>query len=49
MAIKAENKRVILTMPESLHQQISDLAEKENRSVSNYVVTLLKKHIEQNK
>ena len=30
----------------SLKKSLEDLAEKENRSLSNYVITLLKKHLE---
>lgn len=43
MAISEKNKRVIITMPRDLHEQLTLEANKENRSISNYIVTVLKK------
>lgn len=45
MAISEKNKRVIITMPRYLHEQLTLEANKENRSISNYIVTVLKKNI----
>lgn len=41
MAISKENKRVLVTMPKDLYDKITKLAEKENRSISNLIVTKL--------
>ena len=45
LAIKESNARVILTMPNKLKDMIKQSADKENRSISNYVVNLLKKTV----
>ena len=45
MAISKENTRIQVTMPKKLKEQIEEKAKLENRSVSNYIVTLIQKDI----
>ena len=45
MAISKENTRIQATMPKKLKEQIEEKAKLENRSVSNYIVTLIQKDI----
>jgi uncharacterized protein (DUF1778 family) len=40
--IKKENIRVTITIPRELHKLIKDDAEYEDRSVSNYILRILK-------
>jgi predicted HicB family RNase H-like nuclease len=44
--ISKESVRTILSLPKELKQELEQRAEKENRSLNNYIVTLLKAHIE---
>lgn len=46
MAISKDNTRVLVTMPKELREKLEKEAEKENRSLSNYIVTVLAKHVE---
>lgn len=41
MAISKENVRVMITMPLVLKEQLELKADKENRSLSNHIVTLI--------
>lgn len=43
MAISKENTRIQVTIPKKLKEQIEEKAKLENRSVSNYIVTLIQK------
>lgn len=43
--IKKENIRVAITMPRSLHAELKEIAEYQNRTVSNLIVTILKHYI----
>ena len=45
MAISKENTRIQVTMPKKLKEQIEEKAKLENRSVSNYIVTLIQKDL----
>lgn len=45
MAIAEENTRVQVTMPKALKAKIDELAKEDNRRFSNYVVTVLQKHV----
>lgn len=47
--IKKENVRVIITMPKELQELLKEQAEYQNRSVSNLVVTILKRYIKTKK
>lgn len=48
MVIAKDSKRVMITIQKDLYDKIMQQAEKDNRSFSNYVVTLLKKELEPN-
>ena len=48
MAISEENTRIQVTIPKDLKKQLEEKAKAENRSVSNYIVTLIQKDIEHN-
>ena len=48
MAISKENTRIQVTIPKNLKEQIEEKAKLENRSVSNYIVTLIQKDLEHN-
>lgn len=45
IVIKKENIRVAITMPRSLHAELKEIAEYQNRTVSNLIVTILKHYI----
>lgn len=42
--IKKENTRVQITIPKKVHKMLQDEAEYEDRSVSNLVLKIIKKH-----
>jgi predicted HicB family RNase H-like nuclease len=44
--ISKDSTRTILSLPKELKQELEQRAEKENRSLNNYIVTVLKQHIE---
>ena len=48
MAISKESTRIQVTIPKKLKEQIEEKAKLENRSVSNYIVTLIQKNLEHN-
>ena len=48
MAISKENTRIQVTIPKDLKKQLEEKARAENRSVSNYIVTLIQKDLEHN-
>ena len=43
MAISKNNTKVLLIMPIALKEELKEEARKDNRSLSNYVVTILEK------
>ena len=45
MAISEENTRIQVTIPKNLKKQLEEKAKLENRSVSNYIVTLAQKDL----
>lgn len=47
MPEKEETKRVIVTIPMSIYEKIVAKAKAENRAISNYIVTEMKKVVEQ--
>jgi hypothetical protein len=49
LVIAKSNKRVIITMPNEVYEQIKDTAAKQNRSISNFIVTEIKKLIAKEK
>jgi predicted DNA-binding protein len=49
MSISANNDRLTVIIPKYIKEELKKLADKENRSVSNYVVNLLEKHVKENR
>jgi hypothetical protein len=49
MSIRSDKDRIMITEPKILKNQLSELAEKDCRSVSNYIVKILQKHVDQTK
>lgn len=47
MAISKDNDRLVVIISKSLKEEIQKLAQKENRSASNYVANLLEQHEKQ--
>jgi fructose-1,6-bisphosphatase/sedoheptulose 1,7-bisphosphatase-like protein len=43
VVVSKQNARVMVTMPQELKDKLEDEANKENRSLSNYIVTILQK------
>lgn len=46
MALGSDKTRILVNMPLDLKEKIETQAKQENRSVSNYIVTILRKEIE---
>lgn len=46
MALGSDKTRILVNVPIELKEKIESQAKKENRSVSNYIVTILQKEIE---
>jgi hypothetical protein len=46
MAISDDNIRIQVTFPKTLKARLDELAKDDNRSFGNYVVTVLKRHVE---
>lgn len=46
LTISKNNDIISVVVPREIKQKIKELAEKENRSIANYVATILKEHIE---
>lgn len=46
MAISNENTRIQITLPKDIKKQLEIKANKNNRSVSNYVLTLILKDLD---
>lgn len=44
--ISKDNIRVLITLNRDLKQQLEKLAKEENRSLSNYILTVLQKHLQ---
>jgi predicted DNA-binding protein len=44
--ISKDNTRTILSIPKALKEQLEQLAEKDGRSLNNYITMILKAHIE---
>jgi len=49
MSISSNNDRLTVIIPKSLKEDLKVLADNSNRSVSNYVVTILENHIADSK
>ena len=46
MAVSDDNKRISVKLSKEQYSQLEGLANKDNRSVSNYIGYLVKKHLE---
>ena len=49
MSISDLNNRTNITIPKSLKQEIELLAKRENRSMNNLIITILKSYVESQK
>lgn len=50
MAInKDKNTRVVITLPKEIKEQVQELANQDNRTMTNYIVNLILKDIERKK
>lgn len=45
MGISKDNTRITLTIPKELKTELEKLAQKENRSLNNLILTLIKKSL----
>ena len=45
-SISSENTRTNITISKELKSQLEELAKKDNRSFNNYVITVLKEHVD---
>lgn len=45
--MKSDVVKLMLRLPTNIHQQIVELAEKDNRSMNNYIVRVLESHIKE--
>lgn len=48
MAVKSENTRISVTMSKKMYIELLELAEYEDRSVSNLILSILKDHLSKN-
>jgi len=44
MAISDDNTRIIVTLPKTLKAELQKEADKERRSLSNYILTIIEKY-----
>lgn len=50
MAInKNKNTRIVITLPKEVKEQVQELANKDNRTMTNYIVNLILKDLENKK
>lgn len=45
MAVCSDKIRILVTVPREVKEQLEEVAKQENRSVSNYVYTLIQKDL----
>ena len=46
---KEKNTRVVITLPKDVKEQVQELANKDNRTMTNYIVNLILKDLESKK
>jgi metal-responsive CopG/Arc/MetJ family transcriptional regulator len=46
MPISENNKRVMITLDKNLHEKIKELADKDRRSVSNFISLILERFVQ---
>jgi predicted DNA-binding protein len=44
--ISDKNTRTLITLPKDMKTKLEELAKAENRSLNNYIITVLMKHLE---
>jgi len=49
MTISDLNTKILVIIPKALKEKLEEKAKKDNRSVSNYIVTLIQKDVEEEK
>ena len=47
MAVSTKDNKIVVTVSAEMKQQFKQLADAEDRTISNYVLQVLKKHLEQ--
>ncbi len=47
MAISSDKIRILITVPKDMKVKLEEVARKENRSVSNYVYTLIQRELDE--
>jgi len=47
MAVSKKKTRVLVTMPRELREKLQEMANKENRTLSNFVLTIIQKYLEE--
>ena len=47
MAVSTKDNKIVVTVSTEMKQQFKQLADAEGRTISNYVMQVLKKHLEQ--
>jgi predicted transcriptional regulator len=47
LSISDKNDRLTIIIPKELKEQVKDLADKEKRSMGNYIVQILEEHVKQ--
>lgn len=46
MSLKSDKTRILVNIPLDLKKEAEEIAETENRSLSNYIVTLIQKDVQ---
>lgn len=46
MAVSTNNDRIVITVTKDLKKSLEELAERDNRSLSNYASVVLKRHVD---
>lgn len=49
MAVSKDNDRIVIMVTKEVKAQLEQLADKDNRSLSNYASTILQRHVENQK
>lgn len=49
MALKSDKTRILVNIPIELKKDLEEAAKDDNRSVSNYIMTLIEKNLKENK
>jgi predicted DNA-binding protein len=47
MAVSKNNDRIMITLPKDVKAQLESMAAADNRSISNYILTIIQKHLKE--